>query len=36
MTCDVDIAKVFGLNKKAPALVLLKKQKWEAFNIWYD
>ncbi len=26
MTGDVDIAKVFGLNKKAPALVLLKKQ----------
>ncbi|CAK9857199.1 unnamed protein product, partial [Sphagnum jensenii] len=26
MTVDVDIAKVFGLNKKAPALVLLKKQ----------
>jgi hypothetical protein len=27
MTGDVDIAKVFGLNKKVPALVLLKKQK---------
>jgi protein disulfide-isomerase A1 len=26
MTGDVDIAKVFCLNKKAPALVLLKKQ----------
>ncbi|CAM6045698.1 unnamed protein product [Sphagnum compactum] len=26
MTGDVDIAKVFGLNKKAPTLVLLKKQ----------
>jgi protein disulfide-isomerase A1 len=25
-TGDVDIAKIFGLNKKAPALVLLKKQ----------
>jgi hypothetical protein len=36
MTGDVDIAKVFGLNKKAPALVLLKKQEWEAFNVWYD
>jgi predicted nuclease of predicted toxin-antitoxin system len=26
MTGDVDIAKVFGLNTKPPALVLLKKQ----------
>ncbi len=26
VTGDADIAKIFGLNNKAPALVLLKKQ----------
>jgi protein disulfide-isomerase A1 len=35
MTSDADVAKIFGLNKKAPALVLRKKEneKLSTFGI---